>query len=431
MAASCGIYEALWLAQLHRATAQAVYLHVPFCVRKCLYCDFASWATDRDDPLMSAYCGSLERLVREAVEGGVLEGCETAYIGGGTPTLAGDALVSLVRGVRALLPGLSELSSEANPDSLTDPLLVGLVTSGCTRISLGVQSLDDEELSLLGRVHTAEHALDRLRASVETGMDVSADLMCATPGQTDESWERSVEQVIATGVGHVSIYPLQIEEDTPFDERYGDGEAAWNDTEVQARRMEQAGRLLSDAGFERYEVASYARAGKECRHNQAYWTGKPYLGLGTNASSMLTREGYERLRHAAPQLPELECDVGRVRLTCVNGRREVAEAENLASLRFDLELLSEQQAAAEDLMLAMRMTTGAAPGLVDHARAVLGSEAVDESFDWCAARGLVETRGRSWAPTDEGWLLGNELYGRLWGLAPSEVRTACSTDLPS
>ena len=428
MAGSCGIYEALWLAQLYRATAQALYLHVPFCVQKCLYCDFASWATNRDDPLMTAYCAALERLVHEAADAGLLEGCKTAYVGGGTPTLAGDALVSLVRGVRATAPDLSEFSCEANPDSLTDSLLAGLATGGCTRVSLGVQSLDDEELRLLGRVHTAAQALERLHAAMATGMNVSTDLMCATPGQTDETWIRTVEQVIATGLGHVSVYPLQIEEGTPFDRLYGDDEAVWNDTEVQARRMQQAGGMLEAAGFERYEVASYARPGKACVHNQAYWTGKPYLGLGTNASSMLTREGYERLRAVATQLPELESGVRRVRLTCIEGRRDIAAAESLSDLHFDLELLSEGQAAAEDLMLAMRMTSGAAPGLVDHARTALGSQAVDEAFDLCATRGLVESRGKSWAPTDEGWLLGNELYGRLWELAPSEVTTVASGD---
>lgn len=426
MAASCGIYEALWLARLHHASALALYVHVPFCVRKCLYCDFASWMTHRDDPLIEAYVASIVRLSDEAVAMGLLEGCETAYVGGGTPTMAGSALAKLVHSIHSGMPKLTEFSCEANPDSLSDSLLDGLLEAGCTRISLGVQSLADEELRLLGRVHSAERAFDRLRVAVDSGMDVSADLMCAIPAQTDQSWARTVEQVIASGVGHVSVYPLQIEEGTPFDLQYGNAETAWNDTEVQACRMEQAGKTLEQHGFVRYEVASYALEGKACQHNEAYWTAKPYLGLGTNASSMLTREGYDRLRTANPQLPALPTDTRRVRLTCTDGRHEIADARRLSDLHFDLELMTEAQAAAEDLMLAMRMTSGAGPGLIAHARATLGGSAVDEAFDWCKARGLIEQRGLSWVPTPEGWLLGNELYGRLWDLAPGEVSIATS-----
>jgi oxygen-independent coproporphyrinogen-3 oxidase len=200
----------------------------------------------------------------------------------------------------------------------------------------------------LGRVHSAERAFDRLQAAVNTGLEVSADLMCAIPAQTDQSWARTVKRAISSGIVHVSVYPLQIEEGTPFDRLYGDAEATWNDTDVQARRMELAGRILATQGFTRYEVASYALGGRECRHNEAYWTARPYLGLGTNASSMLTREGYERLRKAAHQLPGLPPDASRVRLTCTDGRREIAEARGLSELHFDLEPMSEAQAAAED-----------------------------------------------------------------------------------
>ena len=421
MAASCGIYEALWLARLHHASAKALYVHLPFCVQKCLYCDFASWATPHDDPLIDAYVASIIRLSGEAAAMGLLEGCETAYVGGGTPSMAGNMLADLVRSIRNDLPKLTELSCEANPDSLSDALLDALCEAGCTRISLGVQSLDDEELRLLGRVHSAERAFDRLQAAVNTGLDVSADLMCAIPAQSDQSWARTVKRAISSGIGHVSVYPLQIEEGTPFDRLYGDAEATWNDTDVQARRMELAGRILATQGFTRYEVASYALGGRECRHNEAYWTARPYLGLGTNASSMLTREGYERLRKAAHQLPGLPPDASRVRLTCTDGRREIAEVGGLSELHFDLEPMSEAQAAAEDLMLAMRMTAGAGPGLLAHARATLGGSEVDEAFDWCRGRGLIERHDQSWTPTSEGWLLGNELYGRLWDLAPEGV----------
>ena len=419
---SCGIYEALWLARLHHAGAQALYLHIPFCRRKCAYCDFASAATPSDDPIIAAYLAGLTRLVDEVAQEGLLAGCETAYVGGGTPTLLGERLAPLVATVRQGAPKVSELTCEANPDSLSDAVQDGLAAAGCTRLSVGVQSLDEGELASLGRLHTAEQALERLRTAVSRGsFSVSCDLMCALPGQTDESWQRTLEQAIGCGVDHVSVYPLQIEEGTPLARRIGDAETPWNDPEVQARHMEMACATLEAAGLARYEVASYARSGHACRHNRAYWTAEPYLGLGTSASSMLTREGYERLRLRAPQLPEPREDVQRVRLTCTSGAREIAASSGLRDLRFDLELLDEGQAAAEDLMLAMRLVDGTEVGLFEHARHVLGPSAVDDAFAWCERRGLAQRENARWVPTKQGWLLGNELYGRLWDLAPSEV----------
>lgn len=419
--ATCGIYEALWLVRLHHASARALYLHIPFCVRKCAYCDFSSWATARHDPLLGAYASALSRLMWQAHDAGLLQGLETAYIGGGTPTMLGDELAALAGGVRELVPGLKELTCEANPDSLTDGLLDRLSAAGCTRLSLGVQSLNDRELRELGRLHDAALAEERLRAAVASGMDVSCDLMCAIPVQTEMSWERSLRMALSCGVGHLSVYPLQIEEGTPFDERYSASEQPWNDSSVQAARMEAAGRVLSEAGLARYEVASYAKPGKECLHNKAYWTAVPYLGIGTGASSMLTREAYERLASLAPQLPQAPGDISRIRLTCTTSRDAVAFAKSFADLSFDLEMLSPAQAAAEDLMLGMRMVQGVGPGLLAHARTQLGSAALDEAVDWCVGRGLASWQGQRLVPTEQGWLLGNELYGALWDLAPGEV----------
>lgn len=415
--ASHGTDEALWGERLHQTSVGGLYLHIPFCVRKCTYCDFSSWATRPGDPLMGSYVAALRRQLAEVEGVGLLSCCETAYVGGGTPSLVGTPLAWLVGDVRAMAPDVTELTCEANPDSLTDDLLAWLGAAGCTRLSVGVQSLIDAELAGLGRVHSAGQAQLRLSAAVEAGFDVSADLMCAIPLQTDASWETSLAGVIGCGVGHVSVYPLQIEDDTPLGERYLACEPAFNDPEVQARRMELARDLLVEACFARYEVASYAREGRDCRHNQAYWTARPYLGLGTGASSMLTREGYEVFREVCPQLPEPDDGVRRVRLTCTDGRGALADARSMADLHFDVEFLSEAQAAAEDLMLGMRLVSGPELGLVYHARTVLGASAVDEALAWCESQGLIARRGLRWAPTDRGWLLGNVLYGRMWDLA--------------
>ncbi|MBM6816802.1 coproporphyrinogen III oxidase family protein [Olsenella uli] len=403
---------------------KALYLHIPFCARKCAYCDFSSWATPAGDPLMAAYARALEEQLTEAAALGLVEGCETAYVGGGTPTLLGEKnLGSLVSAVRSVAPGIAELSCEANPDSLTDGVIDALRAAGATRLSVGVQSLDDGELAELGRLHDAACARGRVAAAVASGLDVSVDLMCATPGQTDESWRRTLEGALALGVGHVSAYPLQIEEGTALDRRYADDPCPWNSDEVQAARMSEAQVMLEGSGLARYEVASYAAAGKRCRHNIAYWTGLSYLGLGTGASSMLNLKEYLRFREVAPQLPKPPEGTARARLTVTTGRRELAADPRLAALSASLEFLTEAQAATEDLMLGARLVDGLDPALVSRARDLLGARLNDALAD-LLSRGLLAEKNGRLAPTESGWLLGNELYGALWDLAPGEVLTA-------
>lgn len=409
--------------RLRFPSAGALYLHVPFCARKCAYCDFASWATSPSDPLTRAYREALARQVAEAASLGLLEGCETAYVGGGTPSLLGPDLGGLVSAVRAAAPGVKELTCEANPDSLTDETVESVRAAGATRLSVGVQSLDDGELARLGRLHDAACARERVAAAVRSGLDVSLDLMCATPGQTDVSWEETLAGAVALGVGHVSVYPLMIEEGTALAARYEGDPCPWNSEEVQEARMGKAQDVLEGSGLLRYEVASYARAGRECRHNVAYWTGVPYLGLGTGASGMLALEGYLRLLEGCPQLPEPPEGARRARLTVESSREDVARRPALADLSLSLEFLDEAQEAAEDLMLGARLVAGLDPALVDHARGVLGSR-VDDVLAGLLADGLLAERKGHLAPTRRGWLLGNELFGRLWDLAPGEVATA-------
>ena len=408
-----------WDARLSRASAYSLYIHAPFCARKCAYCDFASWVTKREDPLMRTYAEALVKQVGEAEAIGLLDGVATGYVGGGTPSLLGaDALGVLVGASSSL--GVRELTCEANPDSLDDAVLDSLVSNGATRVSIGVQSLVDSELKKLGRLHDASLAMERVRGAVSSGLDVSCDLMCATPGQTDESWHDTLDAFLCLGAGHVSVYPLMIEEGTALDRAYGGKDCSWNSDDVQAKRMEIAQVRLEGNEFNRYEVASYAKNGKRCEHNIAYWTGEPYLGLGTQASSMLTIKGYLRLCHVCKSLPTPPRDTARVRLKVLNARDEIARDPSLASLRFDIEFLTEAEAAAEDLMLGARIVDGLEPDLVEHAREVIGKPRVDDCLDGLLHRGLLRVRHGRLAPTHDGWLLGNELYGELWDLSPDE-----------
>lgn len=415
-----------WEGRYQPSDVTALYLHVPFCSSKCAYCDFASWATRAGDAVMGRYVSSLSGQLGEVASLGLLDGVRTAYVGGGTPSLLGPALLGrLVSRVRELCPKLVELSCEANPESLNGELLWALVQSGATRVSVGVQSLDDAELAALGRAHTADTALGCLEAAVASGLDVSCDLMCAIPLQTKGSWLRSLEGVLSLGMGHVSAYPLSIEEGTALARRVGDVVPAWNDGDVQAARMREAQELLGGRGLTRYEVASYARPGKSCRHNLCYWTGRAYLGLGTGASSMLTPAGYGRLRRACPQLPPAPGDSRRIRLRVRSGRGEVCEGHGVCALSFDLEFLTLRQAVAEDLMLGARLTSGVPPELLALAREVMGPCAVDDCVREVTSSGLARSDATgALVPTEHGWLLGNELYGALWGLSEGDVLVA-------
>ena len=401
----------------------ALYVHVPFCVRRCRYCDFATAATRHGSGLMASYAEAVERQLDEAARLGLVgPDTQTAYIGGGTPTMLGaSGLARLVGRVRAAAPALRELTFEANPESLGDDVLATVCNAGATRASIGVQSFNDRELAGLGRVHDAVLARDRVAAAVSSGLRVSIDLMCGIPYQTDASWRLSLETAVALGVGHVSCYPLMIEPGTPMERMCEAGELPWPSDDTEAGDMEAAKATLEAAGLARYEVASYAAPGARCLHNVAYWTGREYLGLGTSAASMLGREAYERLRDAVPSLPEAREDATRLRLTVTSHTAAVAKANALAALDFEVEQLTAPEAVAEDLMLAARMTDGIPSSLQFRAVDVIGGNMVRPTFDDLVSKGLLVRDGDgTLRPSQSGWLLGNELYGPLWDLASNE-----------
>ena len=392
-----------WGERWHDSSIRALYLHIPFCKRKCSYCDFASFATPAGDARMHAYADTLISWVEALSEAGLLADVRTAYLGGGTPTLLGADLVRLVSCLSGCIPHIVELTSEANPESLSPTLLDGLGSAGLTRISIGVQSTDDTELRMLGRIHDASTALSTLRMAVSSGIDVSADLMCAIPFQSAASWRRSLSDVIATGVGHVSVYPLQIEESTPFWELWERGEIEL-DPDSAADRMLEARSLLMECGFQPYEVASYARDGAVCEHNVAYWSGIPYLGLGTSAASMLPREAYRHLRGSIEgfdmRLPDPPDDASRIRIVMEAGPNRIAgttdPSAELEPMELDCEYLGSREMVAEDLMLAARTSDGLGAGLIRAAEEELGAafaEELDATLKRLVTRGLLDRDG--------------------------------------
>ena len=411
-----------WQFKYNQAAVSALYLHIPFCSQKCFYCDFSSWSTRQDDSRMKNYVNALKHQLDEAAQLGMLATTKTVYMGGGTPSLLGQGAVDLAHHTSSITHPI-EFSMEANPDSLSDELLASLSAGGVTRISLGVQSFNDNELKELGRIHSADLAYDRVLAAKESGYEVSVDLMCAIPEQTESSWEYTLSRFISLGVNHVSVYPLTIEDGTALAKQTQDKDILWNAYDVQADRMQTASKMLQAAGFERYEVASYARNQKSCKHNKMYWTGESYLGLGTSAASMLTADEYDALAKENASLPSRPQDAIRVRLVVLDSPKKIAEGVSLFSTEFDVEFLTHREAVAEDLMLHARLTEPIEPALLDESEQVFGALTLQEVFDACVQDELLECVDAadfeikaSYRPTKKGWLLGNELYGRFWEL---------------
>lgn len=267
---------------------RALYLHIPFCRAKCLYCDFDSRALTGCalEEAIGAYCEGLSAQMDAHGNAGELSEVETVYVGGGTPSLLGGRLVGLVDLVRSYCEPV-EFTCEANPESFTLDLAQALRAAGVTRISLGVQSLNASELKAIGRIHSAEQAMLAVAQAKAAGFSTSCDVMCGLPGQTLDTFAETLRSLVTLNPDHVSVYPLQLEEGTPLARMEEAGDVEVPDEDFQAQCMDLAAEVLEEAGYERYEVASYAKPGHRCRHNIAYWTGKPYLGLGRSAASML------------------------------------------------------------------------------------------------------------------------------------------------
>jgi oxygen-independent coproporphyrinogen-3 oxidase len=269
----------------------SVYVHFPWCLKKCPYCDFNSHATARDAVPHEQYADAVLRELDS--RGAALAHRElvSVFFGGGTPSLwEPRALGRVLRGVLGAFSakrGEIEITVECNPTSLDRARAAGLREVGVNRLSIGVQSLDGERLRFLGRLHDAELALRALRDARGELDRVSADFMFGVHGQSAEDFERELERVLETGIDHVSAYALTIEPGTQFGELEKKGRLPIASDDAYADTYLRAEALLAARGFGHYEVSSYARPGSEARHNQHYWRGGEYLGLGAGAVGRL------------------------------------------------------------------------------------------------------------------------------------------------
>jgi len=379
-----------------------LYIHIPYCRSLCPYCAFAKAPLHHAEP--ERLLAALRREGAMALAADGWERPRTVYFGGGTPTALEVAdLRALLAWVRDAfgVERVREWTVEANPEGLAEAKLEALLEGGADRLSLGVQSLEPAVLRALGRIHSPARGLDALALARRAGFrNLSADLMVAVPGETGEGVMRSVDGVLDAGADHVSVYSLQVEEGTALEAKVSRGALVPPGEEAAAERYDAVAARLERAGFRRYEVSSWARPGFESRHNQGYWSRRPYLGLGPGAHSL---HGFDRW--------ENEEDVTRY--------YERVEAGSLP--RDDRTRLSSREAAEETIMLALRRPRGIRRGTL----ARLAGPPAAAWSEWAVRAGAVSlvTPGRI-RPTHQGLLLSHEISAELFARTDAAARAA-------
>ena len=328
----------------------SLYVHIPFCLRKCRYCDFLS--APQTDIDRERYVKALIREIKTQKDCPAGRPVDTVFFGGGTPSvLSADQIgriIDALREVFLILPD-AEVSLETNPGTADFEKLSAFKEAGINRLSMGVQSMHDEELHLLGRIHTAEQALEAFKTARAAGFDnINIDLMSALPGQTFDSWADSLRQAVEWRPEHISAYSLIIEPGTAFAEMQEKGQLLPVPGEEDDRTIyHTTGKILSRAGYRQYEISNYALPGKECRHNIGYWTGHEYLGLGIGAASYIRGCRFSNTPDLSFYLETL---------------KKAADGSDLESIREEVHSLTDKEKMEEFLFLGLRMTDGTDAG---------------------------------------------------------------------
>lgn len=375
--------------------SMGVYVHWPFCLQVCPYCDFNVYKNRAVDEALwhAAYQADLA-AARAHCAGPV----SSVFFGGGTPSLMSPALVErILQSIErsfGLMPD-AEITLEANPDGLQRAYLQQLAVAGVTRLSLGLQALDDAALKFLGRHHNAAEALAALQMVQDIFPVHSADLIYARPQQSASAWQAELDQLLACAPVHVSLYELTIEPETSFGYRAARGDLSPLPGEQAADLYDLSGAMMAAHGLPAYEISNHARPGAECRHNVATWRGGDYIGIGPGAHGRISSGGY---RHAT----EMPRDPAQWILN--------AEATTYQWGRFDR--LSPQEAAEERIFLGLRLVEGVAQEVLQQAAAIGVTLDLREKQQLINAGLLVETETHLRA-TPEGRKFVDYSLGRL------------------
>ncbi len=351
-----------------------LYVHIPFCVRKCAYCDFLSAPADMQERTL--YVDALTKEIRAEKEEYRNYKVSTIFLGGGTPSVLGEDEIAEI--FRALYESFdisdsAEITMEVNPGTVTEGKAAVWKKCGVNRLSIGLQSVNDDELRMLGRIHTYREFLNTWETVRGAGFrNVNIDLISAIPGQTLESWSRTLRTAAELEPEHISAYSLIIEEGTPFYERYGEEAGCNFETENDKAREADGGQtvlpplpdedtereiykatevILAGYGYHRYEISNYAKDGYECRHNLGYWERKEYLGHGLGASSLIDECRFHNTEDMKKYLEFFE-----------KSASDPAGLPNstdcLSGIREEVESLSREDQMEEFMFLGLRKTEG-------------------------------------------------------------------------
>lgn len=316
-----------------------LYLHIPFCIQKCGYCDFLSAPAGREE--REAYVQALEKEIRSYGDFAGGYRVSTVFVGGGTPScLEASQTERIFEAVKDTfeIERMPEISMEMNPGTVTKEKLQAYKNCGINRLSIGLQSVRDSNLRLLGRIHTYEEFLESFRLAREAGFqNINVDLISSLPGQTEESWREELKTIAELSPEHISVYQLILEEGTTFYEKYAAHPELLPDEETSRAIYQATEEVLGQYGFHQYEISNYAKEGRECRHNLKYWERDDYLGLGLGAASMVRNI---RMNNTGDMKTYLE------------------KCGEPKTMRTDVQFLEEPRQIEEFMFLGLRKTRG-------------------------------------------------------------------------
>lgn len=381
-----------------------IYIHIPFCDKKCDYCDFLSGpANNQTKEYYSKALIEEIKAYNDLMDDYLVK---TIFIGGGTPSsIEANYIVQILDSINNNFNlDVEEISIETNPGTLSREKLKSYKDVGINRLSIGLQSTNNQELKLLGRIHTYEEFLENYHLARELGYsNINIDLMSGLPGQSVEAWEESLQKVLALKPEHISAYSLIIEEGTPFYERYGDKNASDIDEENSRGNGnidEETDRLIYSKtkemlelhGYNRYEISNYARQGYECKHNKSYWERIPYLGLGLGSSSLIDNTRYNNEE---------------------NLRNYIKNSSKPSLLRKNLINLSKEEAMEEFMFLGLRLTKGISKTKFQQEFGIGIEEIFQKQINQSIKEGVLEEIADTIRLTDYGLDVSNHVLARF------------------
>lgn len=366
---------------------QGLYIHVPFCSSRCSYCDFATDLENTGERELYLAC-----LLDELTKFGHLPlALNTIYFGGGTPSILGPVGIQyILDAIRKLwkISENSEITLEANPETITRDVVRDYLVGGVNRFSVGIQSFNDDELKYLGRKHLTSHNFEAMQILKESGVRFNADLMLGIPLQTERSLQANIDALFDFGVKHVSAYMLSIEEDAPWYEAVQSGKIPLR-SEVQTTKLYRAClSKLESRGLRRYEISAFAIPGQECRHNLKYWKNEDYLGVGPSAGSYLSGYRFQN-KHTL--------------------KTWVSQIKNKESYEI-FEYIHSKNAILDTIMLRFRLSEGLEASQLMRWCEEFPELELNSRMDRLEARGLVKKTSMSYRLSKKGFLFANEVF---------------------